>query len=963
MMANINDIYEVDTFNNKFSKIGNKLKVFSLNICSLNKHAYDLEIFLSNLNLKFDIIVLSEIRNINLNFFSDLLPNYKFLYTIPKINRTIGGVGMYIHNILKYEELNDILFENCNVESLFIDITISKSEKYIVGGIYKHPNQGLKQFQNELIKNITNIKNQNKTIMLLGDFNIDFNKLNLIPDISDYFLNLEEHGLSQLIKFPTRVTDHSSTIIDHIYLQKTNNITFNEGVIKCDITDHDATFIILNNSKLNNYKDRPLIRIYSDKNLANFKNQLEYFIKTNIAKLDWQSFFDGLMRLYNLNFPLKRLSRQNVKDKEWITKSIKKSCRKKEALYKKYKSNPTETSKLNYTRYKNTLNSLIKTAKFSYYKTYFKYDYDNKRLWSHINEKQKTRTTVQKLEQGNINLTNNIDIANCFNNFFANVGLQLAEKHNSVTINPESFLSKITTEELKFNKTNDEQIEIIIRKLKNTTSFGHDGLTTKVLKYCSKPFSLILSHLINNSILCGEFPDFMKVGKIIPIHKKGPKSQCGNYRPISLLSNLSKIFEKVIAEQLMVHMESNKLFYKNQFGFRKFNNSTHALLDSTDKIYMTQSKKKIVVGIFIDLKKAFDCVDHSILLRKLTYYGINNVTHTFFVNYLKNRSQYIIVNGCQSDTKKVTSGVPQGSILGPILYLIAVNDIQKLGNDFIALNLFADDTNVLISGNSMEELQTRCTIFLDKLYDWFSSNKLTINIEKTKFVLFERKLTNLPLSLQINNIMIEKVNSVKYLGIYLQNNLKNNLTITNLANKLKRFIHIFKHLRNYLPLNKLLMLFKSLIQSNILYGLEIYANSPKSGIKHLQLVQNAILKKLYGKSTIFNTNILHFDLKILKIEDLYKTRMCLLLFDSKNLSSNNVYLENLSNAINLPNHRYKTRNTLFKNIKANSITQNMSSYIIIKNWNELPQNIREIKKRNLFKDEIENFFLKKYVET
>ena len=241
--------------------------------------------------------------------------------------------------------------------------------------------------------------------------------------------------------------------------------------------------------------------------------------------------------------------------------------------------------------------------------------------------------------------------------------------------------------------TNTEEIKDIIKTLNIRTSIGRSSIPTRLLKQFSKEISIPLEKLINLSFETGIFPDTLKLASIIPVFKKGYSLQCNNYRPISLTSNISKIMEKLVHQRLDLFLESNKVLYDEQFGFRNKHSATHALIEITEKIRETLDKKQFACGIFIDLQKAFDVVNHNILLNKLNYYGVRGISNMWFETFLKERYQYTTNKEHSSEKLMFTHGVPQGSVLGPLLFLLFINDLHK-AIIHTSVQAFADDTNL-----------------------------------------------------------------------------------------------------------------------------------------------------------------------------------------------------------------------------------------------------------------------------
>jgi len=500
-----------------------------------------------------------------------------------------------------------------------------------------------------------------------------------------------------------------------------------------------------------------------------------------------------------------------------------------------------------------------------------------------------------------------------------------------------------------------EKILEIINSLKNSSSCGPDQLNTKLIKMNSHHFARHLTLLINDSLKIGNFPSLLKVSKIIPIHKKDSKTTIGNYRPISLLNNLSKVFEKYINIHLNEYLIKNDLLMKGQHGYRKLHNCITCVSSVHDFICNKLEKRRKLIAIFLDLSKAFDCIDHEILLNKIKRYGIKNNNLKLFNSYLQNRTHFTEINNERSIVLETKKGVPQGSILGPILYSIFCNDISFFNSNDTKIFLYADDTCIIIDSNDYASLQSKCTEIMNKILIWFNLNRLTVNHNKSKFLIFPKETSALDFKLSINNVFLEKVQCLKYLGITMQNNLSWNEFANDKIKHLLKLKHLFKYFTSYLPTDKMLVLFKSLFISKLIYGIEFLGSIPNYLIDRLQIIQNTILKIILRKKRQFSTLELHKISNFLLIKDIIFNRQCIYIYDELNIRNSNV-LKSCSEV-----HKYSTRNR--NNIyleKYSSINKNKILYSCTISYNSLPNYIKTINFRHKFKEELEKFLINKY---
>ena len=299
-------------------------------------------------------------------------------------------------------------------------------------------------------------------------------------------------------------------------------------------------------------------------------------------------------------------------------------------------------------------------------------------------------------------------------------------------------------------------------------------------------------------MLNGVVPLKMKIAKVVPIFKKGDAKLMSNYRPISLLTSFSKLLEKIIYLRTVKFLSMSNVFSQFQFGFREKHTTSHAILHFVDKIANALDNQMHTIGIFLDYSKAFDTVDHNILLSKLDHYGIRGTALNWFKSYLADRKQFVSVNGIDSDLSDVICGVPQGSLLGPLLFILYINDFQY-ASDVVSVILFADDSNIFLSHKDPKTLLNTINTELHKITTWIHANKLSLNLKKTNYMLFSNSVTNLPGDISFDNVLINRVNSTKFLGLHIDESLNWKTHINNLCKLLSKNTGVLNRLKLYLP--------------------------------------------------------------------------------------------------------------------------------------------------------------------
>ena len=443
-----------------------------------------------------------------------------------------------------------------------------------------------------------------------------------------------------------------------------------------------------------------------------------------------------------------------------------------------------------------------------------------------------------KLVINNKDISEPKDIAEQFNKFFTNIGPKLASNIPEATKPFQSFLNETQTT-MSSDALSVSELKEAFYSLKTNKSPGYDEVSFNIVGKCFGELNDPLKYLFGLSLKDGVFPDHLKIAKVTPLFKSGDPANISNYRPISVLPCFSKILERIMYNRLYKYMTENNLLYPKQFGFRNGHSTDHAIAQLVDQIHESFEKDQYTLGVFIDLSKAFDTVDHSILLEKLEIYGVNESNLDWFRSYLTGRQQYIKIDeNLETHRQNIVCGVPQGSILGPLLFLLYVNDLPN-SSTYLDPVMFADDTNLFLANRSIQELFSIANKELNKISDWFTANKLSLNVTKTKFSLFHKasRKDDIPLKLpilKINNHQIERVESIKFLGVLLDENLCWKDHIKYIENKIAKSIGLLYRAKPYLDKKSLIVLYFSYVHTylnyaNLAWGSTNRTNSKKLG--------------------------------------------------------------------------------------------------------------------------------------
>jgi len=975
------DYYTVDGFNNKVNSFSHniELSIFHLNIRSLNKNEAHLTSFLQLLNVKFDVIVLSEIWNYNLEFYHSLFQDYTFYYDTPSVSK-VGGVGIFVHNSWNCDTVDDYKFENYHgveVENLWLEISKSagkRTHKYIVGGVYRHPNSNVSLFNELLEKSLCKIKKTCIPSIIAGDINIDLSKYREHSSTTDYVDTLISNNFLPVIVMPTRITESSASVIDHMYYFEGKNVkrelTVNTGNLWSDITDHLPNYFVISYKKPSKslLSDRPSVRIYSNKNIHKFRRlvqSIDWKIMYSCNNVnDCYTFLDtNLQKCFNESFNTVKLSRSRAKDKKWFTSNLKNCSKKKMCLYQKWLKTGSVEDEIEYKTYRTCYKKMLNEAEKNYYSSQFDLKSNSvKQIWRNLNAvasftKQKSQVHIRKLTKNGIDITSPKQICNTLNEYFCNIGPTLAKNIHCSTNDFMQYCFTTVKESMYCNPVSAEEIINVVSRFQDNKSPGFDNIGSKLLKNVLYDILQPLVYIYNLSFTTGLVPSKLKIAKVIPAYKKGEKNNPGNYRPISLLSIFDKLLEKLMYNRIIAFLDKHNILYKFQYGFRRCHSTSLALIEMLDNVYTNLDTGNVTVAVYLDLQKAFDTVDHSILLYKLQMYGIRGIVLDWFQDYLTDRQQVVTIANNVSDLGSITCGVPQGSVLGPLLFLLYVNDIQNCAPD-CSIKLFADDTNIFVTGKSVKEAVDKANNSLLLLSNWFAVNKLSLSIDKTSYSIFGKNVNkNHNHILRLCNMDIKEVTCCKYLGIYVDNHLVWKNHIDYVYTKILKFVSIFYKLRENLNSRILQMIYFSFIYPQILYGIEIYANTNKSAIKRLMVLNNKVLRILQHQRIRVHNVELYRNYNTLPIPELHNYQLLILVhkflyYNEKLPPAFNNYF-----TLNYNVHNYNTRksNELHLQSLQTTVGKKIIKFKASQLWNQLPNEIKEIKSQNLFKSKLKNY--------
>lgn len=764
-----------------------------------------------------------------------------------------GGLAVFVKSKFEFEEVACLHDEG--MHHIHLRMKLDESD-FDVHAIYRPPSFDLAQYFRK-IDSICSTHRKSASCVIVGDMNIPVNLVNR-GVVSEYLDLLRCYNFLVTNSYSTRPA--SNNILDHVVCSENVQGNVTNETIFTDISDH--CFV------LSSFQFKRSVKMMTlEKNIVNHTKLNDAF-HAAMQNMPQGNANDKLLYVLNTYQSLKEKFSSTVTVQAkikgccpWMTFELWKLISMKDKILKNSKRRPGDIGlQESLAHISRKVQHAKMWAKKNYYNTLFQ-ESSPKKVWDNINE------VIGRRKEGDIAVNLMVDgqitgcgvtVADSFNQFFSTVGPQLAS-----TMNSSKEVNKFNT--LRFNNnsiflspTTEHEVLLKINALDSKKSCGSDGITATFLKVHHGFFASLLTDVFNECISSGTFPDSLKIARVIPIHKSGCKTDVNNYRPISVLSTFSKLLEQLYASRLLAFLEEHRILYERQFGFRTGSSTWTATCELVDSIYSAVDNRKISGVLFLDLKKAFDTIDHEILLRKLEFYGVRGTANDFIRSYLTNRTQYVKVNKSVSSLCPLTVGVPQGSNLGPILFLLYINDLPKL-----KLNgkprMFADDTSLSYEADDPDQLIRQMSEDMTNLQDYFTENLLSLNLTKSKYMIFHSSRRRIPdhCELSINSQVIEKVEEMKYLGLTFDPNLTWRIHIERLRREISSFCGVLWKISKFVPHKQLSTIYHAFIQSKLCYLVSIWGTAPKTILKPLQVTQNRCLRIVYNKPRMFSTETLY----------------------------------------------------------------------------------------------------------
>lgn len=882
------------------------------------------------------------------------IDGYKLISSYCRINRIHGGTAVFIREGLPYE-INQLTItqyiQDINLEYSGIVISCGKAKKVCILSIYRSPSGSVDVFLTNMSLLLSQIS-LTCEIVLCGDFNIDSldrNNFNY-KSLNDL---LAAFQLTNIINSPTRIMTNknnvtTSSAIDYVASCSDVIAIHSVQIRNIHLSDHMAIFFNCplpgmpqGNTNNHSYKYRKITRY----NLQLFRTYLDdkQWIPCENKNIheNFQNFVDLFLLGYNQYCPIQTCIPAKYWSNPWYTKDLRKLRDELHVAYQMYKETCLSSLKKAYNLKRKHYRKCINTAKRMYLSNKISQSSNKiKQTWFEVNRKlgrstDGCRIHSIRLPNGTVS-SDNSEIADCFGAHFS---VSVKQKITDVFSGQDK--NSCTTTELVdvtfyCEPVTPQEVLSIINNLKNTSSSGADDILVRVLKSVGEAVAEPLSSLINLSFLTGAFPDVLKVGKVTAIFKKGDAEDCDNYRPICVLSCFSKVLEKAMYSRISSYLSVNNILSNSQHGFRSGRSTETAVVEFVNFLSKKMDEGRPAAGVFFDLSKAFDSINIEFVKSKFYHLGIRGVMLDWIVSFLSDRTIFTCINGCNSGDCGLDLGVPQGSILGPLVFILFINDLPRHISKGLLIN-YADDTSIALSESSFGELQESITTVCREFQDWCRKNRLILNLDKTYTVVFSR--LQMP-----SDITLNSSSEVRFLGLLLDQSMSWSAHIDLVCTKLNRAYFAILQLRYDLDGSTLLQVYYALVYSAISYHIIVWGGAINT--RRVFLIQKRIIRLMFNIKKRSSCRTIFKENRILTFCGIYILKCCLYVRCNMRLFNNNS-----------SNHNYSTRNgeKLLPPQHRTAAYQRSAYYNCIKVYNNIPSEIRALNSLGKYKSSLKKY--------